>query len=70
MHRSQQILTKVIEEALTVLVEGRTGITWFLGALEGTFAGMSFVARLRYTRTWIHDDDHGWHVVAAHASPA
>jgi hypothetical protein len=71
LHRSrQQVLTKVMEEDLTVLVEGRTGITWFLGALEGTFAGTPFAARLRYTRTWIHDDDHGWRVVPAHASPA
>jgi hypothetical protein len=58
-----------MEEDLTVLVEGRTGVTWFLGALEGTFAGTPFAARLRYTRTWIHDDEHGWRVVAAHASP-
>jgi ketosteroid isomerase-like protein len=70
LHRSrQQILTKVIEEDLTVLVEGRTGVTWFLGSLEGTFAGTPFAARLRYTRTWIHDNDHGWRIVAAHASP-
>jgi Domain of unknown function (DUF4440) len=69
-HRSrQQVLTKVIEEGLTVFVEGRTGVTWFLGALEGTLGGTPFAARLRYTRTWIHDD-HGWRVVAAHASPA
>lgn len=69
VHRSrQQILTKVIEEGLTVLVEGRTGVTWFLGALEGTFDSTPFALRLRYTRTWIHDDDHGWRVVAAHAS--
>lgn len=71
LHRSrQQVLTKGSEEELTVLVEGRTGVTWFLGALEGTFAGTPFAARLRYTRTWIHDDDHGWRVVAAHASLA
>jgi hypothetical protein len=70
LHRSrQQVLTKVMEEDLTVLVEERTGVTWFLGALEGTFAGTPFAARLRYTRTWIHDDEHGWCVVAAHASP-
>ena len=70
VHRSrQQVLTKVMEEDLTVLVEGRTGVTWFLSAVEGTFAGAPFAARLRYTRTWIHDDDHGWRVVAAHASP-
>jgi ketosteroid isomerase-like protein len=69
LHRSrQQVLTKVMEEDLTVLVEGRTGVTWFLGALEGTFAGTPFAARLRYTRTWIYDHDHGWRVVAAHAS--
>ena len=66
----QQILTKVIEEDLTVLVEGCTGVTWFLGTLEGTFAGTPFAARLRYTRTWIHDDNHGWRIVAAHASTA
>jgi hypothetical protein len=70
LHRSrQQALTKVMEEDLTVLVEGRIGVTWFLGALEGTFAGTPFAAQLRYTRTWIHDDEHGWRVVAAHASP-
>ena len=69
LHRSrQQVLTKVMEEDLTVLVEGRTGVTWFLGVLEGTFAGTPFAARLRYTRTWIYDHDHGWRVVAAHAS--
>jgi len=69
VHRSrQQVLTKVMEEDLTVLVEGRTGVTWFLGALEGTFAGAPFAAGLRYTRTWIYDHDHGWRVVAAHAS--
>ena len=42
---------KVIEGDLTVLVEGRTGVTWFLGALEGTFVGTPFAARLRYTPT-------------------
>lgn len=71
IHRSgQQTLTKVAEEELTVLVEGHTGVTWFLGTLEGTFAGRPFAARLRYTRTWIFDDGHGWRIVAAHASPA
>ena len=43
----------MIEEDLTVLVEGRTGVTWFLGTVEGTVAGRPFAARLRYTRTWI-----------------
>ncbi|MGH3914477.1 MAG: nuclear transport factor 2 family protein [Pseudonocardiaceae bacterium] len=69
VHRSgHQVVTKVEEEELTVLVEGRTGVTWFLGAVEATFAGTPFAARLRYTRTWIHDDDHGWRIIAAHAS--
>jgi ketosteroid isomerase-like protein len=63
-------MTKVSEEELTVLVDGRTGVTWFLGTLEGTFDGTPFAARLRYTRTWIHDDNHGWRVVAAHMSEA
>src|SRR3712207_882948 len=58
VHRSrQQVLTQVREDDLTVLVDGRTGLTWFLGTVEGTFAGAPFVARLRYTRTWIHDPD-------------
>ena len=35
LHRSrQQVLTKVIEEDLTVLIEGRTGVTWFLDVLS------------------------------------
>jgi hypothetical protein len=60
----------LIEEDLTVFVEGRTGVTWFLGSLEGTFAGAPFAARMRYTRTWIYDDHHSWRIIAAHASPA
>lgn len=68
-HRSRrQVVTKLVEEDLIVLVDGRTGVTWFLGTVEGTSAGTPFSVRLRYTRTWIHDDDHGWRVVAAHVS--
>jgi hypothetical protein len=71
VHRTgQQVLTSVREEELTVLVAGRTGVTWFLGTLQGAAAGTPFDARLRYTRTWIHDDHHGWRLVAAHASSA
>src|SRR5262245_12884165 len=65
-----QVMTKVSEEALDVLVDGSTGVTWFLGTLEGTYAGAPFAVRLRYTRTWIHDSRHGWRLVAAHSSPA
>jgi ketosteroid isomerase-like protein len=70
-HRSRtQVMTKVSEEALDVLVDGSTGVTWFLGTLAGTYAGTPFAVRLRYTRTWIHDSKRGWRIVAAHSSPA
>ncbi|MGC5011190.1 nuclear transport factor 2 family protein [Streptosporangium sp. DT93] len=70
-HRSRaQVLTKVAQEDLTVLVEGRTGVTCFLGTLEGTFAGRPFAGRLSYTRTWVHEDGTGWRILAAHAGPA
>jgi hypothetical protein len=68
-HRTRlQVLTKLVEEDLVILVDGRTGVTWFLGTLEGEFAGEPFAARMRYTRTWLRDEDHGWRIVAAHAS--
>lgn len=70
-HRSRtQVMTRVDEESLDVLVDGSTGVTWFLGTLEGSYAGTPFSVRLRYTRTWIHDAQHGWRIVAAHSSPA
>ena len=69
-HRSRrQAMTKVAEEDLHVIVAGRTGVTCFLGTLEGTFDGEPFGGRIRYTRTWVHDDEHGWRILAAHASP-
>jgi len=67
--RAQQ-LSKVEEEELLIFVEGCTGVTWFLGTLEGTFRGSPFSARLNLTRTWIYTPDSGWRVIAAHASPA
>jgi hypothetical protein len=67
--RSRQTVTRVAEEELTVLVDGGTGVTWFLGVLEGTFDGVAFGGRLRYTRTWVRGRD-GWRLVAAHMSPA
>jgi hypothetical protein len=71
VHRSgRQVMAKVSEENLTVLVAGQTGLTWFLGTLEGTLAGVPFTARVRYTRTWHYDDTHGWRLLAAHVSPA
>ncbi|MFC3982720.1 nuclear transport factor 2 family protein [Streptosporangium jomthongense] len=70
-HRSRrQAMTKLVEEDLTVVVADATGVSCFLGTLEGTFAGEPFSMRLRYTRTWVHTDEHGWRILAAHASPA
>jgi hypothetical protein len=70
VHRSgRQSMTRVDEEDLAVLVVGGTGVTWFLGTLEGTLVGEPFLARVRYTRTWILDEDKGWRLIAAHVSP-
>ncbi|QRP46862.1 nuclear transport factor 2 family protein [Amycolatopsis sp. FDAARGOS 1241] len=69
-HRSgSQTLTSLVEEELAVFADGPTGVTWFLGRLEGSVNGAPFAARLRYTRTW-HRSPSGWRVVAAHASYA
>jgi ketosteroid isomerase-like protein len=67
-HRSgHQVLSRVEEAELRVLVTGSTGVTWFLGTLEGTIGGESFSAQMRYTRTWARDAEIGWRIVAAHA---
>lgn len=69
VHRSgHQVMTEVTEEEVEVLVAGDVGVTWFLGTLAGTFGGEPFAWRMRYTRTWLHEEDHGWRIVAAHAS--
>ncbi|MGI5418070.1 nuclear transport factor 2 family protein [Actinomadura luteofluorescens] len=71
VHRTRtQVLTKVAEEDLTVLADGTTGVTWFLGTVEGTVSGAPFAARMRYTRTWLHDETYGWRIIAVHASVA
>jgi Domain of unknown function (DUF4440) len=71
VHRSgQQSMTRVDEEHLTELVIGSTGVTWFVGLLEGTVSGEPFRARVRYTRTWILDEDQRWRLIAAHVSAA
>ncbi len=67
-HRNgHQVLHKVDEVELRLRVHGSTGVTWFLGVLEGALGGEPFVARMRYTRTWTHDGS-GWRIVAAHAT--
>ncbi|MDR7380506.1 nuclear transport factor 2 family protein [Promicromonospora iranensis] len=63
-----QVMSRVEEEDLKVLVTARTGVTLFLGTLEGTFGGERLAARMRYTRTWTHDDQAGWRVLTAHAA--
>ncbi|WP_042377455.1 nuclear transport factor 2 family protein [Streptacidiphilus melanogenes] len=65
----RQRLGRVDEEELAVLVVGTTGVTWFLGLVGGTLDGQEFSARVRYTRTWVHSDEGGWRVVAAHVTP-
>jgi len=64
----QQRLTEVAEEDLQVLVDGTTGVTFFLGRLAGVFQGEPFSARLRYTRTWVYSAENGWRLLAAHVS--
>jgi hypothetical protein len=64
----EQKMSRVAEEDLTVLVAGNTGVTCFLGTVAGALAGNEFTARVRYTRTWIHDDTHGWRLIAGHVS--
>jgi len=55
---------------LQALVVGSTGVTWFLGTLAGAVGGQPFMVRMRYTHTWVHDDQEGWRIDAAHASAA
>lgn len=62
-----QVLTRLEEEDLQVLATAHTGVTWFLGTLEGSIGGQLLVARMRYTRTWIRDQA-DWKIIAAHAT--
>ncbi|WP_328341220.1 nuclear transport factor 2 family protein [Micromonospora sp. NBC_00421] len=64
------VLDELVEEELELIVAGTTGVTFFRGRVRGTFEGEAFAARLRYTRTWTYDDEHGWRILAAHLSPA
>jgi hypothetical protein len=63
-----QKLSRVDEEELRVQTFGDdVGATFFLGAVEGAVGGTPLKARMRYTRTWMHDGTR-WRVIAAHAS--
>jgi ketosteroid isomerase-like protein len=68
-HRDRtSVVDELVEEELDLLVVGSTGVTFCLARVAGMFGGAPFSARLRYTRTWVHDDPHGWRVLAAHIS--
>ncbi|HET7277805.1 MAG TPA: nuclear transport factor 2 family protein [Dermatophilaceae bacterium] len=60
------VITELSEEDVEVLVAGTTGATFFTATIAGTFGGEPMSARLRYTRTWVHDDKTGWRILAAH----
>lgn len=63
-----QKMSRVDEEDLRVQTFGDdVGATFFLGTLEGTVGGTPVKARMRYTRTWMHDGTR-WRIIAAHAS--
>lgn len=62
-----QVLSRLHEEELRVLATAHTGVTWFLGTLEGAVGGQPVAARMRYTRTWAYDGQTGWKIIAAHA---
>lgn len=69
-HRSRQlVLTKLEEDDLALVVAGSTGITWVLTSLEGTNGGENFATRMHYLRTWHHNEEHGWRVLAAQITP-
>jgi hypothetical protein len=66
-HRSgSSVVCELVEEHLELLVAGTTGVTFFTGRVAGTFEGSPMSARLRYTRTWVHDIHAGWRILAAH----
>ena len=60
------VITELVEEDLEVLFAGTTGVTFVTATVAGTFGGEPLTARLRYTRTWTHDDEGGWRILAAH----
>lgn len=66
-HRSgASVVSTLVEEDMEALVVGTTGVTFFTGTVGGIFDGHPLTARLRYTRTWVHDSHAGWQILAAH----
>ncbi|GGN43555.1 hypothetical protein FHR83_001768 [Actinoplanes campanulatus] len=64
------VVDSLTEEDLEVLVVDRTGATFALCTVAGTFGGALLTARLRYARTWAYQESVGWRIVAAQISPA
>ena len=60
------VITELSAEDLEVVVAGSTGAAFFTATVAGTFGGHPMSARLRYTRTWLYDDAHGWRILGAH----
>jgi ketosteroid isomerase-like protein len=60
------VISHLVEEDVEVLVAGTTGVTFFTGTVSGTFEDHPMTARMRYTRTWVHDSQVGWRILAAH----
>jgi ketosteroid isomerase-like protein len=60
------VITELVEEDVEVLFAGTTGVTFVTATVAGTFGGEPLSARLRYTRTWTHDGETGWRILAAH----
>jgi ketosteroid isomerase-like protein len=68
-HRSgSSVVSTLVEDGLEVLGSGTTGVTFVVVTVSGTFGGQPMSARLRYTRTWVHDGDTGWRILAAHVA--
>ena len=66
--QGRQVMSKVEQHDLRVIVAGPVGVTCFYGWLEGSLDDEPFAAQLRYTRSWLFDDTHGWQLLAGHAS--
>lgn len=61
-------ITRLKEEAITVRDDGSTGMTHVVVTVVAIHHGSQVVARLRYTRLWVLEDDR-WRVMAATFAP-
>jgi ketosteroid isomerase-like protein len=69
-HRSGVFtISELDEEDVEVRVADTTAVTFVVLRVCGTIAGEDVSGRMRYTRTWVRDED-GWRVIAAHIAPA